>query len=230
MKNGRKNSAIFWLAVACIVTVGGAAALFSGEILNTLGFDDPPNLSTLIVEICVGLTIALIVYRYSKEQHKNNMKQQQANEALLSNIKNIVERQKKIIEDDESFRKRKHDHVVNNIRALFESVEDTLSTNLDRIDELERGNSEHRSQIKDNLRYHRRRILHYVRDLSTLLVTYGDSADPAFVRDASNVCRELEEWQTNEDPYLYPDTSRKKTEELVTRMKGLLENLSNPPV
>jgi len=76
------------IAVLCIV--GGFFVLFSIlyaiEIMEFFGFEDPPNFATLIVEIGVGVLIAIVVYLISTKQQKKM-------EGITGDIKKILDEQ-----------------------------------------------------------------------------------------------------------------------------------------
>ncbi|HWP78172.1 MAG TPA: hypothetical protein VNL34_00800 [Candidatus Nitrosotenuis sp.] len=191
---------------------------------------DLRNASTLAAEIIFGIFISLVVYVYSKRMHAENKKQQNEIAQLIRDIKAIEMKQQKLIEEAETFRKRKHDYVINAIHSAFAYFISTLNQNLEMIDELKNDNSEDNELIINNLFDNKFFLLDELKNLERILEAQSGAIDPSYEKIAKDICDELKQWQRNRDPYEYPDSSKVKTAKITAMMKELLEKIPNPPI
>lgn len=116
----------------------------SNILLNNKQVTDPANLTSLIVEIGVGITVTVIVFVLSDQQYnrlrkiikdvekqqseisqliKNTNSQQNEMSTLISQISEIEEKQNKFIENQEKFLSRKITMSSNGIRSLSEIIQ-----------------------------------------------------------------------------------------------------------
>lgn len=102
--------------------------LFSVKFITEGLINDPPNLSTLLVEILIGITLALLLYGMGSIQ-QNKIKglltqlQEQQNQVskIISDVKNLEENQKEKYAEKEEIENRfyKIDLLANLISELF---------------------------------------------------------------------------------------------------------------
>ncbi len=105
----KQSKYVLSFAIGILIIAFAALAFSAAKILEFYNFPDSPNLSTLIIEIGVGIIIALIIFTYTKKNEK------QLKEALAE-IKKMV--------------KNQHDFVQNRQREvnarLFQVMENML--------------------------------------------------------------------------------------------------------
>ena len=129
-----------WLEPRGFKIVIGIIIFFTGLIalVFSVGTELSNNV-TLIVEVGVGIIIAVIVYRITKKSEKNNddtlkeikkLETEQSN--LIKEMKPIILKQGGIIEKQEEKERIRKENIFDNIRFFLINSKNTLST----IDEL----------------------------------------------------------------------------------------------
>ncbi|WP_371504273.1 hypothetical protein [Nitrosopumilus adriaticus] len=214
-----------------------AFGLFGNIIIDNIGIKDPPNLSTLIVEVGIGIVIAYVIYSISNDQQKE-MKdlvttintQQDEIKKLVNDIKSIEEKQQKLIEDAEIFRKRKFDYVTNSISLSFTNFINMLKQNLYFISQIKNDDSLEDEIIVGDLLDNVYMIRDELRDLEQILDAQAGTIDPDIEKNVKDISDELKQWIRNKDPYEYLESSEIKTKKIVKMMAEILEKLPTPSV
>jgi len=196
----------FYIAFAIIF--GLSAHLVN--ITIKLPENDLANATALVIEAGIGIAITWTVYLYSKRMHEENKKQQ-------INLQ-------KIIEEQEQFKKRRHDFSIHTIRSYLPEIQHF-------IDELEKKKLELIANVDDDafldsLSASRKYLNIAIQNIWFHVSNSLDVIEPNNIenlRDFIQIMREYLEYD------LGIDTKSKATGIKASIVK-LLKELPNPPI
>ncbi|WP_428325927.1 hypothetical protein [Nitrosopumilus sp.] len=219
-----------------------AFGLFGNIIIDVAGIQDPPNLSTLIVEVGIGIVIAYVIYSISNDQQKEmkelvrtiNTQQYEIKE-LVNDIKSIEIKQQKLIEDAEKFRKRKYDYVMTSISFSLKNFISMLNQNIYSIHNLPKDDDSLETMaltdsIIDDIVSNVMIIKDGLNDLEQTLDAQAGTIELDIEKNVKNVIDELKQWMRNKDPYENLDSAEIKSKKITKIMNEILEKLPTPSV
>lgn len=125
------------IVIGAFFVVITGIAFFSQIILDLTGWRDPPNLSTLIIEIGVGIIIAYIVFSFSKKSEKQN--------------RETLEKIEKMISEEHESSNSKKRSIQGRLLNVFQNILSNSHTIISLSKEWERESGSHKEDMKNEI-------------------------------------------------------------------------------
>ena len=165
-----------------------------------------------------ALGVAILIYH-------NQSKQSNKIEKLVTEISIIEEKQQKILDEQEQFRKRRHDWAIHGFRSYLPHISYCIvrSRNIEVGKEKPHPDVSKEFQIKTYLE----EALDSVKDLELILLISTDAIDPSFLREGQEICESVKNYCNKK---IDPSAMNVTRGLIVNRIDDLIKKLPNPSV
>lgn len=229
------------------IFVSATAAVVATILLVTLWANVPikdnwdvSNWATLVVEIGIGGAIATSILLYSNSQQRKFKKQQEQITTLLKETKNqqdettsiikeikaIEYRQQKIINEQEVFKRRRHDFAINTIRSYLPELEhwiDELEENKKQFSTI---NQNDLDPILDKYEEILDSLNKCVSQIISQITNSIDVLDPQNVQEVKHLIQIIGDYKK----IRYNLDSKPQAMSIKENIRLLLNSLPNPPI